>query len=32
MNEEKNQRATYGDSIMMEHTLYHVQSIYVALS
>ena len=31
MNKQNNQRAMYGDSTMMEHTLYHVQSLYVAL-
>ena len=31
MSKRNNQRATYGDSTMMKHTLYHVQSVYVAL-
>ena len=32
MNKQNNQRVTYGDSTMMEHILYHVQSLYVALA
>ena len=31
MNKTNNQTATYSDSTMMEHTLYHVESLYVAL-
>ena len=31
MNKRNNQRATYGESTMMEHTLYHAPSLYVAL-
>ena len=31
MNKTNNQTPTYGDSTMMVHTLYHVQSLYVAL-
>ena len=31
MNKTNNQRAMYSDSTMMEHTLYHVKSLYVAL-
>ena len=31
MNKINNQTATYSDSTMMEHTLYHVESLYVAL-
>ena len=31
MNKTNNQTAMYSDSTMMEHTLYHVESLYVAL-
>ena len=31
MNKANNQTATYSDSTMMEHALYHVESLYVAL-
>ena len=31
MNKQNNQRAPSRDSTMMEHTLYHVESLYVAL-
>ena len=31
MNKTDNQRATYSDRTVMEHTLYHVESLYVAL-
>ena len=31
MNKRNNQATTYSDSTMMEHTLYHVESLYVAL-
>ena len=31
MNNTNNQRAMYSNSTMMEHTLYHVESLYVAL-
>ena len=31
MNKTNNQTATYSDSIMMEYTLYHVESLYLAL-
>ena len=31
MNKLNNQRATYGDGTMMEHTLYHDERLYVAL-
>ena len=31
MNKTNNQRAMYSDSTMMEHTLLHVESLYVAL-
>ena len=29
MNKQNNQRAAFGDSTMMEHLLYHVQSVFV---
>ena len=32
MNKQNNQRATYGDSTMMEHTLYHVQLFKASMS
>ena len=31
MNITNNQRAMYSDRTVMQHTLYHVQSLYVAL-
>ena len=31
MNKINNQTATYSDSTMMEHTLYHVESLYFAM-
>ena len=31
MNKQNNQRAMYGDGSMMEHELYHVESLYAAL-
>ena len=31
MNKTNNQRAMYSDRTVMQHTLYHVQSVYVAL-
>ena len=31
MNKTDNQRAMYSDRTVMEHTLYHVESLYVAL-
>ena len=31
MNKTNNPRAMFSDRIVMEHTLYHVQSLYVAL-
>ena len=31
MNKTNNQRAMYSDGTVMEHTLYHVESLYVAL-
>ena len=31
MNKTNNQRAMYSDRTVMEHTLHHVESLYVAL-
>ena len=31
MNNTNNQRAMYSDRTVMEHVLYHVESLYVAL-
>ena len=31
MNKGNNLRAMYSDRTVMEHTLYHVESLYVAL-
>ena len=31
MNKKNNQRAMYSDRTVIEHTLYHVQMLYVAL-
>ena len=31
MNKTSNQRAMYSDRTVMEHTLYYVESLYVAL-
>ena len=31
MNKTNDQRVMYSDSTMMEHTLYHVESLYDAL-
>ena len=31
MNKTNKQRAMYSDSIMMKYTLYHVESLYIAL-